>query len=369
MILGLFTELLAPGGVQRVGRHTFAVLTALAREQGLSCRLLSLNDPSGRHELRVGDLAVTFQGFGRRKARFVLAVLAEAPRVRLAHIGHPNLAPLGLLVKLLRPSARYSVAAHGFEVWESLPLVRRLGLRLAHVVTAPSQFTREKMVAVQKLNPEKTRVLPWALDAGFLRMDGTTALPKPRLPSGKLLLTVARLAASERQKGMDAVIRTLPRVLEVVRDTYYLIVGDGDDRLRLQHLAEEEGVADRVLFAGTRSDDELASYYDACDIFVMPSRQEGFGVVFLEAMAFGKPVIGGKHGGTPEVVIDGVTGFLVQHGDVEGLAFRLIQLLRDPELCNRMGAAGRRLVEENYTFEHFRRGLVQPLTGGNGCEF
>jgi glycosyltransferase involved in cell wall biosynthesis len=106
------------------------------------------------------------------------------------------------------------------------------------------------------------------------------------------------------------------------------------------------------------SDEELVELYKSCDIFLMPSRQEGFGIVFLEAMAFKKPVIGGNHGGTPEVILDNETGFLVEHGDVDGLADRIAILLRDPELCKRMGEAGRRRVEENYTFEPLRRKLM-----------
>ncbi|MBI4507924.1 MAG: glycosyltransferase family 4 protein, partial [Chloroflexi bacterium] len=138
-------------------------------------------------------------------------------------------------------------------------------------------------------------------------------------------------------------------------------VGDGDDRPELERLAEESGVAQRVVFAGTKVGEELATYYRACDVFVMPSIKEGFGIVFLEAMAFGKPVVGGNHGGTPEAVQDGVTGFLVQYGDESALADRLSLLLRDAELRARMGEAGRRHVAAQYTFGHFSERLTGVL--------
>ena len=157
------------------------------------------------------------------------------------------------------------------------------------------------------------------------------------------------------------VIRALPKVLGTVPNTHYVVVGDGDYRPSLERLADELGVRNRVLFVGEIREDILKAYYSQADIFALPSRQEGFGVVFLEAMAFGKPVIGGNYGGIPEVVKDGVTGFLVEYGNVEALANHLILLLRDEEARKRMGEAGRQLVNENYTFEHFKQRLVKIL--------
>ncbi len=368
MILGVFPELLTPGGIQRIGQHTAAVLTSLARSRDLACHLISLNDPPGCHTLEVGDVAFPIQGFGRQKGRLVLSVLKAAHRTRLAYFGHPNLAPLGLILRCVRPSVRYYVTTYGIDVWEPLPLSSRLGLRWAHAVMALSQYTREKMVVAQRLRPEKAAVLPPALDPAFLRAGVSLALSRPPLPEGNVLLTVARLAASERYKGIETVFQALPGVLTILPNTYYVIVGDGDDRGRLEHLATDVGVSDHVLFVGAKIGDELASYYAASDVFVMPSRGEGFGVVFLEAMALGKPVIGGNHGGTPDVVIDGVTGFLVEYGDVDAIADRLIRLLRDKELRMDMGEAGRRRVHENYSLEHFHRGLVALLTERTPCK-
>jgi glycosyltransferase involved in cell wall biosynthesis len=361
MILGVFPELLTAGGIQRIGCHTAAVLASFARDQKLACQLLSLNDPAGHHEVQVGSHTFTIRGLERRKTQLFLSVLTAAPKTRLAYIAHPNLAPLGLLLKCIRPSVHYLVATYGIDAWEPLPLLRRLSLQFAQAVAPLSQFTADKMIAAQRLNPEKATVLPPALDPEFLTWNDSATDPVPPLPKGKILLTVARLAASEQYKGVETVIQALPAVLRVVPDVYYVIVGDGDDRMRLERLARDTFAADHILFAGVKIGDALSHYYRACDIFVMPSREEGFGVVFLEAMAFGKPVIGGNHGGTPEIVKDGVNGFLVQYGDVDTLSDRLICLLHNAELRNRMGGAGRQHVEENYTFERFHQRLVRLL--------
>jgi phosphatidyl-myo-inositol dimannoside synthase len=150
-------------------------------------------------------------------------------------------------------------------------------------------------------------------------------------------------------------------VLRVVPDLFYVIIGGGDLQPRLEKLAQESPARGRILFTGKLNLEQLKQYYSRSDIFVMPSRQEGFGIVFLEAMALGKPVIAGNHGGAPEVVQDDVTGFLVDLEDPDALTNRLIQLLQDGALGRKMGNAGRRRVEENYTFTLFQERLTQLL--------
>jgi phosphatidylinositol alpha-1,6-mannosyltransferase len=300
------------------------------------------------------------RGFGRKKGSFIRAVLSKIFRTRLAYIAHPNFAPLGLLCKVLNPRLRYVVTAYGVEVWQPMPRLNRLGLKSAHALTSISDFTARKMVKMQGVNPHKIAVIPCIIREDLLNANGHHTPPDAN--SRKVLLTVGRLAASERLKGLDEVILALPRVVGEVPETVYMIVGDGDDRERLEELVKKNGLSDRVIFTGVVSDEELIGFYKRCDVFLMPSRQEGFGIVFLEAMAFQKPVIGGNHGGTPEVIVDNETGFLVEHGDVNALADRIIRLLLDKELCQRMGLAGRRRVEENYTFDPFRQRLISFLS-------
>ena len=365
MILGLFTALSEIGGIQQLSRHVGAVLQQMALDRGGSCLLLGFNDNPGIHSYTIGADPFTFQGFGRNRARLVACLAGVAPKLEMAYLGHPHLAPLGLSMRLLNRRFQYWVAAHGIEVWSPLSPVRRLALCQARGITAVSAFTAERVVQAQGLDPRKVFFLPPALEPGFANgRRAAASLPLP--PQGRLILSVGRLISSEPGKGIDTVIRALPKVLSVVRDAFYVVVGEGDDRARLERLAQESNVRDRVLFLGEQSLHDLKECYSRCCAFVMPSRQEGFGIVFLEAMAFGRPIIAGNHGGTPEFVQDGVTGFLVEYDRVNVLADRLIRLLQDDELCRRMGDAGRRAVEANFSFEQFRERLTRILDGTAG---
>ena len=187
-------------------------------------------------------------------------------------------------------------------------------------------------------------------------------------PGAPTVLTVARLAAAEGYKGVDTVIRALPEVRRHVPDAVYEVVGDGDDRPRLEELARQEGVADAVRFHGRLDADALAAAYSRCSLFAMPSEKEGFGIVFLEAAFFVKPSIGGRHGGTPEVIEDGETGFLVESGDTASLTDRIVRLLSDGAGRARMGATARDRLRKQFTFGALRSSLAIELGFGNVIE-
>jgi phosphatidylinositol alpha-1,6-mannosyltransferase len=360
MIAGLFTELLSAGGVQTAGRHTAAVLSTIARERGVPYRFLSLNDPSGDHECRVSDLTFDFRGFNRGKGSFALAAMKLAlhrPSIMLA--AHPNLVSVATAMKALAPAMHVLVMSHGIEVWKPLPAFRRWALRRATRVLAPSVDTAKKLAVVQGVGAKKICRLPWGLDPDFLTLaEKPRDLPRPLgFPDGLVLLTVGRWVASEQYKGVDDLIRVLPCLLEMEPDFHLVAVGEGDDRPRLERLAQELGVGQRVHFLNWAPKNKLAACYARCDIFALPSGGEGFGLVFLEAMALEKPVVGGAPGGTRDLIENGVNGFLVPHGDVESLAGVLRTLLIDEGLRYEMGRKGRAHVLSDFRFENFREGL------------
>jgi len=364
IIIGLFPDLFSVGGVQLAGRHTAAALAAFAEKHRLAYRFLSLNDSEGEQWVRVDGAGFAASGFGRAKLRFLFGAMQLARRrPSFVLAAHPNLAPIAVGMRSLAPQLRIVVMTHGIEVWTPLPWLRRNALRSADLVLAPSTFTAQKLATTQGIAKDKVRWLPWALDPDFQALTASPEqLPRPTgFPSGRFILTVGRWAANERYKGVDDILRVLPELIESVPDLHLMAVGDGDDRPRLEKTAKELAISHRVHFLRGLTREELAACYSRCDVFALPSSGEGFGFVFLEAMAFGKPVVGGAHGGIPDLIEEGTTGFLIQQGDKEKLAAALRRLLLDDRLRHEFGRAARERVRNRFRFEDFEAGLGEAL--------
>jgi glycosyltransferase involved in cell wall biosynthesis len=364
VLIGLFPELDAPGGVQRAGRHLAAVLTEFAASRGMDCRLLSLNDTPELHRMKLGGREFVFTGCDRAKGRFTVTALKAARRkAKLVLAAHPNLGPVVQAMHLVAPRMKSIICTHGVDVWEPLTGLRRRALRHSNLILAPSRDTADHVASAQGVARDRIRILPWALDPQFeaLLMPGTLAGPPREFPAGRVILTVGRWLEAERYKGMDTLITALPRLLTRWPELQLVLVGTGDDRSWLEDLTEKNGVHRHVHFLTGLSYSELAACYWACEIFALPSKGEGFGLVYLEAMACGKPVIGGAHGGAPEIIEDGVTGYLVPHGDPIQLATSIEALLADPEHAKEMGARGRSRTEHEYRFNSFAKSLKKIL--------
>jgi phosphatidylinositol alpha-1,6-mannosyltransferase len=289
-------------------------------------------------------------------------MLRERPRVvQLATVAEGY---LGLLLKrwLMLP---FVVYAHGNEIlaamtgeWEK----PRLALRQADRVLANSRFTKE-MVERIGVDANKIDVVhPGCETKLFQPVEVNPDFSRKRFglrKSAHMILTVGNLV---ERKGHDMVIRALPEVQKVIPDVTYLVVGDGRYRSNLEQLAVAMGVRDCVVFARQIPDKDLPEIYSLCDVFAMPARErldecdvEGFGLVYLEANACGKPVIGGRSGGIPDAIVDGLTGLLVDPHDSNEIANALIQLLQDRELSTKMGYEGRKRVVRDFTWERIAR--------------
>lgn len=364
MIVGLFPGLASVGGIQMAGRQTAAALASIASERSGSCEFLSLNDANGEREAAAGQLRFKYRGFARSKSRFIVAALRVArARPDVIFAAHPNLAPIAAVMKLLARQAQVIVGTHGIEVWQPLTAFRRKALRRADLVLAPSSDTARKLTEVQGVRAENIRRLPWPVDSEIMDLaEPRQNLPRPiGFPDGRVILTVGRWAANERYKGADLLIHAVSELTREFPDLHLVLVGDGDDVPRLKKLALAANTRDNVHFISGLSRSELAACYAACDIFALPSTGEGFGLVFLEAMAFQKPVIGTALGGIPDIVEDGITGILVEPENPSSLSIALRSLMSNDVLRLQMGQQGSEGVRARYTFEYFRANLAQLL--------
>lgn len=281
---------------------------------------------------------------------------------------HPHLSPVVAASRLLSPRSRTIVFTHGIEVWTPLPPLRKLTLRQSDLAIAPSEYTRQHLIEEQGVPPQKTRKLRWSLGPEFSpdAFPCATLNAPEGFPPGRVILTVGRWDAREAYKGVDHLILAMPAVLAAAPDVQLVAIGGGTDLPRLTQLAQEQNVASHVHFMQPMPPDALVSAYAACEIFALPSKGEGFGLVFLEAMSQGKPVIGGAHGGTPEIIEDGTSGYLVSYGDVTALTERLIGLLQDDRRRCEMGRAAFERVRSEFTYQRFAgdlERLVSSLLG------
>jgi phosphatidylinositol alpha-1,6-mannosyltransferase len=283
-------------------------------------------------------------------------------------------APLGLMAPALRRAGAERIVGmtHGHEAaWAQLPASRQLLRRIGagtDTLTYLGEYTRSRIAAAvgPAAAARMVQVPPGVDERTFHPASGGDAVrARLGLSDRPVVVCVSRLV---RRKGQDTLIRSWPEVLARVPDAVLLIVGGGPYRAELERLAQTTGVAASVRFTGAVPWEELPAHYGAGDVYAMPCRTrrggldvEGLGIVYLEASATGLPVVAGDSGGAPDAVREGETGYVVPGRDRGQLAERLVRLLLDPELRARMGAAGRRWVEQEWRWDllaHRLEGLL-----------
>jgi glycosyltransferase involved in cell wall biosynthesis len=306
---------------------------------------------------------------GDRRALVARVVRASlAGRYDLMIAGHVNLAPLLLGIGAWQRRAQRVTYIHGTDAWSPLPWLRRSALRRSHRVIAVSQFTATTASSANDLDPTRVSVVHNCLDPLLATCDAD-ADHDVRVTGSSSLLTVSRLSRAEASKGQTTVLHALREVVPYIPNLTYTIVGEGDLKPDLVQLINTLGLQQHVRLLGQVPDAELRRLYHTCTAYVMPSKWEGFGLVFLEAMAHARPIIAGRRDAAPEVLAD--AALLVDPGDVTGLARTLRRLLTDQELQARLGKAGQARLKKYFTYERFREALLAEIddlrTGQTAC--
>ena len=334
-------------------------VSALSREMARALPspslVLSLHDASISAEQ--SPVGIEVRGAGGSRAQFLASALSAARHTSSETVvacSHLHLAPIARLVTMMiGRGARPTIVLCGIEAWVPLRRLERWALSTSDV-TAISQHTIDRFKAA---NPGLQSIEISVCHPGLPAKSG--AAPAARTPSPTALI-VARMSAAERYKGHDALLDIWPQVVKQHPEAVLTVAGDGDDRPRLEEKARTLGLERSVTFIGRIPDNALAGLYARSRFFVMPSRDEGFGLVFLEAMRAAKPCIGGV-GAASEIIEEGVTGFVIEAGDREALLAAMLRLYGDDAECARLGAAGRERFLSAFTDRHFQTRFAQVI--------
>jgi phosphatidyl-myo-inositol dimannoside synthase len=322
------------GGIQSYVKDLFQAYLTLNNTKEETAEVFLLRDEVGCEnpyetaKLKFHYLKTLPAWQGRIKLAIALLNCFLFRRPRHVYCGHIKLAPL---IKLLCQPLKipYTVFTYGKEVWQTLPSQEQKALQQADSIWTISRYSRDRMVAANSIDIKKVAIVPCIVDGDRFKsgVKPPELLEKYGLNNAKVLMTVARLWSGDIYKGVDVTIRALPTVLKTFPDVKYLVIGRGDDLPRLEALTKELEVSDKVIFAGFVPTEELPPHYRVADAYIMPS-QEGFGIVYLEAMACGKPVLSGDADGSSDPLQDGLLGWQVPHRDAEALAIAIQEILQ-----------------------------------------
>jgi phosphatidylinositol alpha-1,6-mannosyltransferase len=300
------------GGISKFNRDFMQALDVSAVTERVYALPRLIPDPIDEP---IPESVVYDQKAARGKFAFLRRVLWYAWRGSKPDIvicGHLNLLPAAWLMARLR-GARLVLIIHGIEAWKPRGRSIRFMLRSVNSTIAVSRYTARRFSAWSKVSPDQFFILPNCVDVSLFFPEPRNSALAARygLQDNKVILTVGRIASQERYKGVDEVIESMPELTRRFPTLKYMVVGDGDDRSRLERKAQSLGVSEQVVFTGRIPEHEKISHYSLADAYVMPSYGEGFGIVFLEAVACGVPAIGSKVDGSREALLDGKLGRLV----------------------------------------------------------
>lgn len=313
------------GGIQKMTRTLGHSLHKIALNNNWDFELWSAYDKPD--DLMPQYLpASNFKAFGKNRTAFVLQSISRSASADVVILSHINLSIIGIIIKLVNPKCKIWLIAHGIEVWRPLSFIKKKLLKNCDKIICVSNFTLEQMVSRHKVKREQCIVLNNAIDP-FMKLPDTFQKPQNLINRYNLqqkhpvIFTLTRLASTEQYKGYENVILAISRLKDRFPDIRYILSGkyDQKEEYRIKKLIAGLEVGDHVILTGFIEEDELADHFLLADMFVLPSKKEGFGIVFIEALACGLPVICGNADGSIDAIRNGELGKAINADDLEEL--------------------------------------------------
>jgi len=296
---------------------------------------------------------IDFKNFNKNKVKASLYLIKNIYNVDKLIVAHLNLLPIVIVAKMINPKLKIYLSIYGIEVWKKLPFMYQIFLSKIKILSI-STYTTEIFTKYNNISKKNIFYLPpdtsVNIDKNFQNVYGDNEFN---------ILSVTRLDSNDNYKGIDSMIKTIPILISKIPNLKYTIIGKGDDKDRLIELSKELKVQNFIDFKGYV--EFIEPYYQHCDVFSLPSKGEGFGIVYIEAMKYEKPCIACDDGGQTDVVLDNKTGCLCKYYDIDCLSERIITLYGDVEKRNQFGKNGYKYLLEKFTFEKFKERLIRIL--------
>lgn len=351
------------GGVEKVSRKFIYALGKLFLDSTWSS--YSMHDERKDTDARCISTK-KYKAFNGAKLAFVATSLLKGIKSQTVILSHINLLPVAKLITTIKPKQKVIMFAHGIEVWDKLPKWKTKFLQEKVQVWAVSNYTKNKMIAQHGVSAQKIQVLNNCLSP-FLNLPKIFEKPQDLVKKYKLgentpiIFTLNRLSASEKYKGYDKVIIALSKLKQQGQAFTYLLAGKADEteRLRLTKLIEEKELVNEVKMIGYLPEEELTSHFLLSDLFIMPSKGEGFGIVFIEAAAHGCKIIGGNVDGSTDALLNGRLGQLINPNDETEILIAIQNALANK---NHQPELQQQITIENFGFDNYLNKVKQLLS-------
>lgn len=354
----------ATGGIEKVSRIMGKALYERSVEQDGYFEICSMYDKQTDAVDNPYFPAENFRGFGIRKLSFIRAMVATGIKNDVVMLSHINLLLIGWMIKKISPKTKIILLAHGIEVWYKLNARTRMMLKACDHIIAVSQFTKKRIEEDHGFDTKKCSVLNNCLDPYLplpsVKNKRDTLLKKYGFSDTDcILMTLTRMSSKERYKGYDKVIEAIAELKNKSANIKYLVAGSYDKQEKefLDKLISRLNLQDNIVLAGFIKDEELENHFAMSDIYVMPSQKEGFGIVFIEAMYYGLPVIAGNMDGSVDALLSGQLGQLVNPNSTHEVAAGINNILQDKKAF----MPNRDLLEKHFGYEAYKQKLQSIL--------
>jgi phosphatidyl-myo-inositol dimannoside synthase len=354
----------ATGGIEKVCRVAGKALYEMCLTGPVQTSILSMHDESEDAFDNIYFPSEIFKGYGARKINFIQAAVKKGRQADVVILSHINLLLVGWLIKKTSPKTRLMLFAHGIEIWGTQHNYRKKMLKSCDAFLCVSNYTKKNIEDNSAIPSAKCLVLnncidpylplPQAAkkDTALLHKYGYTA-------NDTILFTLTRLSSKDRYKGYDKVFEALALLKDRFPTLRYLLGGGFDEieKAYVDALVKKLQLTNVVTIAGYLPEEELATYFALADVYVMPSKKEGFGIVFIEAMYYGLPVIAGNADGSVDALLNGELGLLVNPESVEEIKEALEKMMTNKASFS----PDRALLMENFSYEAYKRKLETVL--------